>query len=244
MRIFSFLLLLAPLSGWTQGTANQQLSGLYQELNSRFQPDNAYRTTGFVEQYWRIAGNTGFNATVFELEKQLQAAGFKKQIASEAEAPLTYRIEKRAMQRPTWEPVKASIAIAEGNQVVLESTSNRNMQVVNSGSTPDGGITAELVYVGHGTPAECKEKDLKGKIVLGEASAAALLRNTRSLGVAGVLSYSMPKYTQPAVNTHSIQFQQIAMTDSAHQPWALAISYAALQELKKHLASGTLQVHV
>jgi Zn-dependent M28 family amino/carboxypeptidase len=54
----------------------------------------------------------------------------------------------------------------------------------------------------------------------------------------------MPKYTQPTINTHSIQFQQISMTDSAHQPWALAVSYSALQELKKQLAAGTTRLHV
>src|SRR5215468_9239926 len=63
-------------------------------LRSQFNSNNAYETVRYVEQRWRLAGNTGFNESIFYVEKILQDAGFVKEINNEAEAPLTYRIEK------------------------------------------------------------------------------------------------------------------------------------------------------
>ena len=34
-------------------------------LRNAFVENNAYKTTAFVEQRWRIAGNTGFNESIF-----------------------------------------------------------------------------------------------------------------------------------------------------------------------------------
>lgn len=46
---------------------NSTLTNNYFELvRPEFKGEQAYNMTAFVEKYWRIAGNTGFNATVFK----------------------------------------------------------------------------------------------------------------------------------------------------------------------------------
>src|SRR5439155_27227207 len=78
-------------------------------LQAAFNEQNAYHTVWFVEQRWRIAGNSGFNESIFYVEKILQQAGFIQEKNGESDDRLTYRIEKRPMKRVTWDPVDAQL---------------------------------------------------------------------------------------------------------------------------------------
>ena len=242
---FSLLiLLLVCLVGQSQKTTGSVVDGYYPMLRSHFQESNAYKTVGFVEKYWRIAGNTGFNASIHYVEDILQSAGFVKEVNGESDGPLTYRIEKRKMRRPTWEPVSSSLTIVGENEPLLQSATNRNMIAINSASTPEEGVIAEVVYVGKGTKADFEGKDLSGKIVFGESSAGSLYNNALKNGAIGVLAYSIPAYTQPQKNIHSIQFQNIPYLDSARQKWGIVLSFDAKEKLKAALAKGTVKVLV
>ncbi len=242
-KYFLIIFLVAATIG-ISAQSSKTVDGYYPLLRNTFVEDNAYKTVAFVEKYWRIAGNTGFDQSVFHIEKILQLAGFKKDINGESDGPLTYRIEKRMMRRPTWEPVSSSLTIIGENMPLLQSSTNRNMIAINSASTPAEGETAEIIYVGKGTRADLEGKDLKGKIVFGEASAGALFNNAIRKGALGVLAYSMPAYTQPEKNTHSIQFSGISYQDSVKQKWAIILSYDAKEKLKAALAKGPVQVNV
>jgi aminopeptidase YwaD len=220
------------------------IDNYYPLLRNSFNEQNAYNTVGFVEKYWRVAGNTGFNETIYRIEKILQEAGFQKEVKGETDGPLTYRIESRKMRRPTWEPVSSSLTIVGENVPLLQSSSNRNMIAMNSASTAAEGETAEIIYVGKGAAADYQGKDVKGKIVFGETSVGALYRTAISKGAIGVLGYSMPKYTQPEKNIHSIQFQGISSADTAKAKWGIVLSYNAKEKLKAALAKGEVQVNV
>lgn len=220
------------------------IDNYYPLLRNSFNENNAYNTVGFVEKYWRVAGNTGFNETIYRIEKILQEAGFQKEAKGEADGPLTYRIETRKMRRPTWEPVSSSLTIVGENVPLLQSSSNRNMIAMNSASTATEGETAEIIYVGKGTAADYQGKEVKGKIVFGETSVGSLYRTAISKGAIGVLGYSMPKYTQPEKNIHSIQFQGISSADTAKAKWGIVLSYNAKEKLKTALAKGAVQVNV
>jgi hypothetical protein len=224
--------------------SSSKIDSYYPLLRNNFNEDNAYKTVGFVEKYWRIAGNTGFNKSIFYVEKILQEAGYKKEVTSEADGSLTYRIETRKMRRPTWEPVSSSLTIVGETTPLLESVTNRNMITINSASTPADGTTAEVVYVGKGTAADYQGKDVKGKIVFGETAAGILYRTASSKGAIGVIGYSMPAYTQPEKNIHSIQFQSIPYSDTASTKWGIMLSYDAKEKLKAALAKGPVQVNV
>ena len=216
----------------------------YPLLRNVFKGENAYNTTGFVEKYWRIAGNTGFNESIYQVEKILLAAGYKKEVKGEADGPLTYRIETRKMRRDTWEPVSSSMTIVGESTPLLQSTTNRNMIAINSASTPADGETGEVIYVGKGTPADFQGKDLKGKIVFGETSVGSLYRTAIAKGALGVMGYSMPKYTQPEKNINSIQFSSISYADTVKGKWGIVLSFNAKEKLKAALAKGPVSVTV
>jgi aminopeptidase YwaD len=243
--VIHLLVLILSCSGSFAQKASSQEKKYFNLLRKHFVADNAYQTVAFVEQRWRIAGNTGFNESICYVEKILQQAGFIKEVNGETDATLTYRIEKRPLQRPTWEPVNAQLFIIGEDKPLLEFTTNRNMLAMYSGSTPAAGIIAQLVDIGKATDKELEGKDLTGKIVLAEGGIGSVYTKAINKGALGALSYSLPGYTQPQKHINSIQFQGIRHeADSARRKWGILLSYAARQKLKAALAKGPVSVRV
>lgn len=206
-----------------------------------FKEKNAYETTAFVEKYFRVPGNTGFNASIHYVEDILKKAGYVMQTANEFEAPLTYRIEKRPMKRNTWEPVNASVTILGENQPLIAYQTNRNMIPINCPSTPAGGVTAEVVFVGKGSAADFEGKDLKGKIVFGDVAAGRLISAAVKAGAIGVMGYAMPKYTQPELHQTSIQFTSMPANAGI---WSLLLSYGVKEKLMAACLKGKVELKV
>lgn len=211
-------------------------------VNEQLTGELAYNTTAFVEKYWRVVGNTGFNASIYYIAEQLEAAGYIREEKAKPKDVLTYRIEKRSLESPTWEPVDASIMILGESLPLLKHETNTNMLALNSYSTPTEGITAEVVYIKN--LSELKSKDIKGKIVFAEMSMRSLFSVAIVKGgAAGVLSYSNPEYLQPQKNTTSIQFRSIPLNPDI-KPWAIAMSYEAKERLKSKLNEDTVTLNV
>ena len=233
---------LAALLLLTTNTFAQTLTANYFKLTRKgFNGKNAYNTTAFVEKYFRVPGNTGFNASIYHIEDILKKAGYIEQKTNEFEAPLTYRIEKRPMKRSTWEPVNASVQIIGENQPLIAFITNRNMIPINCPSTPVGGVTAEVVFVGKGTAADFEGKDLKGKIVFGEVATGRLVGTAVKAGAIGAMGYSMPKYTQPEVHQTSIQFGSMQADAGI---WSLLLSYGVKEKLKAACLKGKVELKV
>ncbi|MFC4211554.1 M28 family peptidase [Pedobacter lithocola] len=230
-------LIVISFTAFAQNTTDQY----FKLTRAGFNENNAYTTTAFVEKYFRVPGNEGFNASIHHVEDILKKAGFVAQKQNEFEAPLTYRIEKRTMKNKTWEPVDANIDIVGETQPLISYKTNRNMIPINCGSTPAEGITAEVVYIEKIVPAEIEKMDLKGKILFSENSPSRLLATALKAGAVGVLGYSMPKYTQPEVHQTSIQFGSMRANSEV---WTLLLSYAAKEKLKAACLKGTTKLKV
>ena len=240
----SKLLILLLLFFTSSGQQMSKLEKFYlQLLRKDFNAGNAYHTVEFVEKYWRLAGNNGFNQSIFYIEKILQQAGFVKDENGKADSRLTYRIEKRPLKDPTWEPVDAQLFIIGEEKPLLEFKTNRNMLAAYSASTQGDGVTAELIDIGKGGQKGFEGKDVKGKIVLGEGYIGNLYNTAINNGALGVLTYSLPGYTKPLLNKHSIQFQQIPYKDSA-QKWGILLSYEAHEKIKAAMEKGKVFVRV
>ncbi|WP_206022205.1 M28 family peptidase [Pseudoflavitalea sp. G-6-1-2] len=238
MRLLALPLLVLSLSASAQTSPTEKLYSAAARKN--FQAANALKTVAFVESRWRLAGNSGFNESIRLVEKQLQQAGYVKDSTGTSGAKLTYRIEHRPMDRLTWEPIDASVFIEGESTPLLSFKTNRNMIAINSESTPEGGVTAELVCI---SKEEDWNQDLKGKIVYDVTSAGNGYNRANSKGAIGSLSYTMPAYTQPEKNIHSIQFGSIPGKRENIQ-WHIFLSYAAKSRLNTALAKGSVKLKV
>lgn len=232
-----FAFLITSFSSFAQNTT----SNYFNLTRKGFNEKNAYETTAFVEQYFRVPGNTGFNASINHVEDILKKAGFVAQKQSENELPLTYRIEKRAMKNKTWEPVNANINIIGEAEPLISFSTNRNMIPINCISTPTEGVTADVIYISNINPAEIEKLDLKGKILFAETHPSRLLAIATKAGAVGVLGYSMPVYTKPEIHQTSIQFGSMKANSEV---WTLLLSYKAKEKLKANCLKGLTKLKV
>ncbi|GAB1307964.1 DUF4910 domain-containing protein [Urechidicola sp. KH5] len=221
----------------------QSISKQYFELfRSSYTGNSAYETTTFVEKYWRIAGNSGFNNSVYYIEEKLKKAGYVLESNATESDRLVYRIEEREMRNPTWEPVSASLQIVGQDAPILEQITNRNMVYLNSSSTPSEGVKSEVIHI-HDMK-DFETIDVEGKIVFAEMSPYRLYETAILEGGAiGLITYNNPAYLQPEKNDTSIQFRAIPFNKD-YPVWGIALSYKAKEALKTELQKGSLEVAV
>ena len=228
-------------------SASQHIDGNFNIVRAQFSGQEAFNTVAFMEKYWRIAGNEGFNASIHYVADLLEEAGFVPVEVADKESKLTLRIEKRPMDDLTWEPVSGWLEISANgkSEKILDFSTNRNMIAVNSWSTPDQGIEAELVFLKPELkPEEIAKLDLKGKIVFIEGSARRLFRTlVKDRGALGIITYNNPDYLQPAENVNSIQFSSIPQ-DSVLKSWAIVTSFHARESLLKFNSLGKVMARV
>ncbi len=211
-------------------------------INQEFTGELAYKTTSFVEKYWRVVGNTGFNKSVYFIAEQLEKDGYILEENATDTDILTYRIEKRPLKRPTWESVDATVLINGEKTPLLTHTTNRNMIALNSYSTPKEGVTAEVLYIKD--LKKLKTTNVKGKIVFAETHPARIFKTAVTEGGAvGLITYNNPNYLQPEKNTTSIQFRSVPL-DTVNKSWGIAMSYAAKERLKNAISKGKVRLTV
>ncbi len=207
----------------------------FEMTDSEFNAEQAFETVAYIEQYFRLVGNEGFNNSIYFVEELLKNEGFVEESEAASNDRLTYRIEKRELNRPTWEPVSGKLQLSNG-EPLLNFDTNRNMIAINSFST-NGSEEYEVVNVGEGRDLNF-DTDVKGKVVFAEASVRYLFNEAVvKRGAAGVLAYRMPDYTQPEKNQTSIQFSGITL-DEEKKSWGVLLSYAAKENLLQALKNG------
>lgn len=216
------------------------MDSLFRLVRAEYSGERALETTAYVGQRWRLPGNTGFDESIEYVRKLLEKAGFRE----EQQERLSYRVERRTMEAPAWEPLTGQVQIAGQNQPLLTFAENRNMITINSFSTPEGGIEAPLVYVAGCDSMAFDTVEVENKIVFAECHCYPLFREAvQKRGAAGVLGYRIPGYNQPERYTNSIPFTSIPL-DSARQSWAINLSYRAKETLKAQLEQGPVRLRV
>ena len=247
-RITAALALLAPHALPCAALAQQAPPSLSSPVSAAVRPlysgERAKETVAFLDRFVRWPGNRGFDASIAHIAERLERAGFVREARASAGDRLVYRVERYPMRTPAWEPLDAAVDIVGDSVPLLRFATNRNMLATNSWATAAGGVEGEVVDAGDGSPAALDAAGVKGKIVLvaggaGGAFSEAVARR----GAVGVLSYALPAYLQPAKHVNSIQFGGIPY-DSTSRGWAVSLSYAAHQRLRRALGAGTVRLRV
>ncbi len=193
----------------------------------------------FISQYWRIAGNPGYNATVDRIRDRLTKAG------------LAVSIDEYPSSGPAWDHSQGTLAIVRAgaaDEVVLSREKDRLALCINSFSTPAGGIVAPVIDVGRGDRDEdYAGKPIKGAVVLGDADAGQLWRRAVvTLGAAGVISAALPQYLSvdapgakptPRDQWDILQWGSVPY-DEARKAFGFKASPRAAATLRKNLAAS------
>lgn len=224
----------------------KQAESAYRALAARFQSARAMEVVTFMDHYWRLAGNSGFEASLAHIQAGLLEAGFRegKPIAGVS----TVRVDEYPNGGNGWDPVKAEMTIvgASGRpaEPVFDPVLDYIALCINSFSTPPDGLLTPLVYVGSGTDAASYEgKDVKGAVVLGDGNMRALWREAvRQRGAAGVISAAPPpKYTRPDVTPDVFQWGSVPYDETA-KAFGFNASRRIADRLKRRLSEGPVTV--
>ena len=234
MLCFSFL------TGCSQHSKETTVD-YFELVRPQFTGQLAYETTDFVEDYWRVVGNTGFDKTIYLIADTLKAAGYVIEEEATISDRLIYRIEKRTMNHDTWEPVSASLQIFGEKKPLLKSETNRNMTYLNSASTSKSGIIAEVIWIK--SIDQLETRSVSGKVIFTEMGARRVSKIAIEKGALGIISYDNPDYLQPEKNKTSIQFRSLPAED-ASEFWGIALSFEAKERLIEHLQKGKTEVMV
>lgn len=220
-----------------------RIAPLMERVASVFSGTDAYETVAFVEQYWRIPGNTGYDAAIDRVTGTLRSAGYLPENEA-GDHPFVYRIETRPLGRPAWDPLDAELSLVGEDGPLVRYITNRNLMAANSWSTPPEGVEAPLVYVGSGRAADWEGQAVAGAIVFGETSVGRLYSEAvQRRGAVGVLSFRLPDFNRPDDHPDSIPFSSIPY-DETGKAWGLCLSPRAAGHLKEALAEGPVRVRV
>ena len=211
----------------------------YLALENRVDGRAAMDVVRFMDQYWRVAGNPGFNASADRIRDGLQKAG------------LSPRVDEYPARGRGWDYQAGTVSFADTGEVLLSRETDRVSLCINSFSTA-GAIAAPLVDVGAGTPADFDGKSIKGAVVLGSAPVQRLWTlAVKERGAVGVISTSIAPYIRPedpAQFTFSDQqdvFQWGGVPyDETAKAFGFKASWRAASRMRERLKQGPVRVKV
>ncbi len=245
--LLAFLLAVSfasPARAQSKRDVPPQINRYFQLARAEYSGDRAKELVAYMGHWFRWPGNTAFDASLDRVISQLRTAGYVPEDSTKKHPRLTYRIETRGLRGPAWDLVDASLTIVGDKAPLLRLATNLNMLAINSFSTPDSGVVAEVVDVGKATAADYDRSDVKGKVVLADGGVGQQFTEAvQKRGAVGVLAYLMPAYTKPEINRSSIQFSSIPF-DTSRKAWGMPISRGAIDSLRAALAKGPVRVRV
>ena len=221
----------------------------YRTLAQRVNGLAALETVRYMDQFWRIAGNPGFNQSIDYLRLRLRATGFAES-ASTTEPFL--RVDEWGETRG-WDYEVGSVSFEDSGEVLLSRVRDRVSLCINSFSTPDGGLVAPLVDVGNGAdPSDYANVDVKGAVVLGDADAGRLWEHAvKSRGAAGIISTRVAPYIRPSdpasfkfPDQHDVLQWSSVPYDDTLKAFGFKASWRAASRMRERLKNGSVRVKV
>lgn len=214
-----------------------------------FDRDAAIGQVQFMDGYWRLPGNEGFDKSIDRVKARLVAAGFKE-LAERPKTPITVPslwIEPASTPSSGWDQQVGTVAIVrdgQPEQVVLSREKERLALAINSFSTAPGGVVVPLIDVGAGnSPNDYANKEVKGAVVVGTAGTAQLYTQAVvNRGAVGVISTAkVPAYLDPSPDL--LQWGSITY-DETRKPFGFRATPRAAETLKAATNAGPVKVRV
>ncbi len=212
----------------------------YSAVKGRVDGNAAMDIVRFMDQFWRVSGNPGFNASVDRIRDDLRAAG------------LDPRVEEFASRGNGWDYRVGTVAFADTGEVLLSRERDRVSLCINSFSTAPGGIDAPVIDVGAGTAADFAGKNVTGAVVLGSAAAGQLWQQAvKARGAAGIISTAIAPYIRPEdpalftfPDQHDVFQWGSVPYDEAVKAFAFKASLRAATKIRERLQRGPVRVRV
>ncbi len=221
----------------------------YRAMVPRIDALAAMDTVRYMDQYWRIAGNPGYNNSLEYIRRRLIAAGFAE--SPEKDRPFV-RIEDAGQTRG-WDYEIGTLAFADTGEVLLSRLRDRVSLCINSFSTPAGGTVASLIDVGDGgSEKSYASVDVRGAVVLGDADVGPLWQQAvRTRGAIGVISTRVAPYIRPSdpaaftsADQHDVLQWGSIPYDADRKSFGFKASSRAASRMRARLKEGPVKVRI
>lgn len=219
----------------------------YHAVDARFDERDALAVVSFMDQYWRVAGNPGFNASIDHIRDRLVAAGYS---TGSSGAAGRVRAEEFPNTGRGWDYRVGTVEFEGASEPPLFSRERDRVSLaINSFSTPPGGIVAPVIDIGGGRARDYET--LKGTIVLGDAPLGRLWQEAvKGEGAAGVISTEIARYirsSDPARMSEEekdvLQWGSIPY-DANVKGFGFKSSWRAANRIRERMKRGPVRVRV
>lgn len=222
----------------------------YLAVASRFDKAAAMDVVNFMSQYWRVAANPGYNASIDHIHDRLVASGFSAERGPGGRPNV--RVEEYKNAGRGWDYQRGTVSIAGSREPVLSREKDRVSLAINSFPTPEGGLRAPLVDVGSGaSEADFAGKEIKGAVVLGDAAIGRLWQEAvRKRGAVGVISTEIAAYVRPSAPAQMDEEQKDVLQwgsipyDAAAKSFGFKASWRAAARLREAAKGGPVVLDV
>jgi aminopeptidase YwaD len=220
----------------------------YQAMTTRVDPAAAFEIVSFMDRYWRLAGNPGYNASIDHIRQQLLEHGF----SASAGARASVHVDEFANQERGWDYQAGTLAFDdEPDAPLLSRERDRVSLAINSFSTGGTALRLPLVDVAGGTPADFDNKQIKGAVVLTDAALGRVWQEAvKRRGAAGVISTRAASYVRPAGAAQLSAAQQDVLQwdsipyDAELRSFGFKASWKAAQRMRERLTRGPVALRV
>lgn len=241
------ILIVLILSSSCERTCQHTTQSIQTQLSETIQSENAFQIVDYLSDRWRLrgGGNRGYDESLDYVRDFLKNSGFEAAGHLEVlEGPLTLR-------PLAWEVNEASISIVSPEQRQLHTYEDTPTFLGRySGSTQEDGVTAELVDVGAGDrPEDYRNKNVRGKIVLGRSRASDLIQQAvMSRGALGVVSDRLANQAYYDKFPDMVLHEPVPFGDPEEMKtsglWLIKISPETGATLRDLLAQGAVRLNI
>lgn len=236
----------APAARPADGALPASAERAYRVMAATVDGAAALDVVAFMDGRWRLAGNPAYDASLDHIRGRLIAAGFRP----EPGAAAGVAVESFPTATPGWDYRVGTVAFADAPEPLLSAGGERFSLAINSFSTPAGGLTAPLVDIGRGTPADYAGRAVRGAVVLTDAPLGRVWRDAvKTWGAAGVISTSAAPYIRPASRPLSEEQQDVLQWDAIPydreaRSFGFKAPWRAAGRMRRRLAAGPVAVRV
>ena len=239
--------ILLSLSSGCERAQQRTTQSVQEQLSETFQPENAFQIVEYLSDRWRLrgGGNRGYNESLDYVRDFLKNSGFETAGRLHVlEGPLT-------LQPLAWEVTEASISVVSPEHRQLHTYEDTPTLLAKySGSTREEGVTAELVDVGAGDqPGDYRNKNVRGKIVLGRSPASDLIEQAViARGALGVISDRLSEQAYYDRFPDMVQYETVPFGEPEEMKtsglWLIKISPETGTWLRGLLTRGAVRLNV
>ncbi len=221
-------------------------------IESELSGERALEAAAHMTKFYRSPGSSGYHRATDFVAQLLRDNGIDRVWVERFPLDGEHKLLNQTMPL-AWEPISAELRVGSANGKLLVSYEEAPSCLPWwTPSTPEGGVTVEVVDVGTGERSEDYEKqEVRGKAVLVRSTTVPdTFKHAVNLatehGAVGVITDTLLYPTSPFRTRESLPdpVQLLRMPSIRPGIWGLAVNYHAAEQLASLSRQGTARVWV